>query len=73
VPVAAVVAGVRDAIENRGSIESAEREHAMTTIIIGALFGLAGYLGMRLHAVSTENSALRASLATLKRRLVERR
>jgi hypothetical protein len=68
-----VVAGARDAIENLGSMESAERERAMTTVMIGALLGLAGYLGMRLHAASTENSALRASLATLKRRLVERR
>lgn len=37
---AVVVAGARDAIENRGSMESAERERAMTTLMIGALFGL---------------------------------
>jgi hypothetical protein len=69
---AVVVAGARDAIENRGSMESAERERAMTTLMFGALLGLSGYLGMRLHAAATENSALRANVAMLKRRLVER-
>jgi len=41
--------------------------------MIGVLVGLSGYLGMRLHASVLENSALRANVAALKRRLVERR
>ena len=45
----------------------------MTTLMIGVLIGLSGYLGMRLHAAATENSALRANVAALKRRLVEQR
>ena len=45
----------------------------MTTVMIAALLGLSGYLGMRLQAAATENSALRVNLALLKRRLVERR
>jgi hypothetical protein len=44
----------------------------MTTLMIGLLVGLAGYLGIRLHAAITENSALRASVAMLKRRLADR-
>lgn len=41
----------------------------MTTIIILSLAGLSAYLGARLHASITENSALRANIASLKRRI----
>ncbi len=34
-----------------------------------AAFALSFYLGIRLHAANAENSALRASVAQLKRRL----
>ena len=50
----------------------AERGRAMTIVMIGVLAGLSGYLGMRLHAVISENSALRANVALLKRRLAQR-
>ena len=35
----------------------------MTIVMMGALVGLSGYLGIRLHAVVSENSALRANVA----------
>jgi hypothetical protein len=41
-------------------------------LVIAVLVGLSGYLGMRLNAASTENSALRAQVASLKRKLVKR-
>jgi hypothetical protein len=41
----------------------------MTTLIIVLLVGLSGYLGARLHAAAAENTALRANIASLKRRL----
>lgn len=41
----------------------------MTAVIIGSLAVLSTYLGARLHAAVTENSALRANVAFLKRRL----
>jgi len=44
----------------------------MTTVLIGVLVGLSVYLGIRLHALLTENSALRANVALLKRRLAQR-
>ena len=44
----------------------------MTIMMIALLVGLSGFLGMRLHAASTENSALRANIAALKRRLGQR-
>ena len=44
----------------------------MTIVMLVALVGLSGYLGMRLHAAISENSALRANVAMLKRRLAER-
>ena len=44
----------------------------MTTVLVGVLVGLSGYLGMRLHALITENSTLRANVALLKRRLAQR-
>ena len=44
----------------------------MTTVMIAGLVGLSGYLGMRLYAVISENSALRANVALLKRRLAQR-
>jgi hypothetical protein len=39
------------------------------TIFIGSLIALSCFLGMRLYASSSENTALRASIALLKRRL----
>ena len=39
------------------------------TIFIGSLIALSCFLGMRLYASSTENTALRANIAALKRRL----
>jgi hypothetical protein len=44
----------------------------MTTVLIGGLVGLSGYLGIRLHALLTEISTLRANVALLKRRLAQR-
>jgi hypothetical protein len=44
----------------------------MTIVMIAALVGLSGYLGMRLHAEITKNSSLRANVAQLKRRLDQR-
>jgi hypothetical protein len=41
----------------------------MSTAIIALLFGLSFYLGARLHAVTAENSVLRASIVRLKRRM----
>lgn len=38
-------------------------------LFVAALVGLCGYLAMRLHAAHVENSALRANVALLKRRL----
>jgi hypothetical protein len=45
----------------------------MTIVTMGLLVDLSGYLGMRLHSVVTENSALRAHIASLKRQLGQRR
>jgi hypothetical protein len=50
----------------------AARGRAMTTVMIGLLVGLSGYLSMRLHAATSEISALRANIASLKRRLSQR-
>jgi len=44
----------------------------MTTVLIGVLVGLSGFLGMRLFAAVSENAALRANVALLKRRLAQR-
>ena len=44
----------------------------MTTAMFALLVGLCGYLASRLHAAKTENSALRANIAQLKRRLNQR-
>ena len=44
----------------------------MTTVMIAMLLVLSGYLGLRLHTAISENSALRANVALLKRRLAER-
>ena len=44
----------------------------MTTVMIVALACGCAFLGMRLHAAKTENSALRASIVQLKRRLSQR-
>ena len=41
----------------------------MSIAIIGLLFGLSFYLGARLNAVAAENSALRANIVSLKRRI----
>jgi hypothetical protein len=41
----------------------------MNLLMISALIALSGFLGIRLHAANVENSALRASVAQLKRRL----
>ena len=44
----------------------------MTTAIFGLLAAACGYLLLRLHAAKTENSALRANIVQLKRRLNQR-
>jgi hypothetical protein len=44
----------------------------MTTVMFAVLTALCVYLGARLHALHTENSDLRASIAQLKRRLGQR-
>jgi hypothetical protein len=44
----------------------------MTTITIALLAALSLFLGMRLFAASTENSALRTHVAALKRQLQRR-
>jgi hypothetical protein len=43
----------------------------MTIAIITLLIGLSGYLGAQLHAATTENFALRANVAFLRRRLAQ--
>jgi hypothetical protein len=43
----------------------------MSTVIIALLVGLSGFLGIRLHAITTENSDLRKNVAILKRRLAQ--
>jgi hypothetical protein len=48
------------------------RRGTMTALLIGVLIGLCGYLGLRLNASKSENGALRASVASLKRKLIER-
>jgi hypothetical protein len=45
----------------------------MILALIGCLLMLAGYLGWRLSTVNTENTELRAQIASLKRKLVQRR
>jgi hypothetical protein len=55
-----------------GARDPLEEAPAMTTVMIALLVGLSGYLGMRLQTASSENSALRANIALLKRRLAER-
>jgi hypothetical protein len=42
------------------------------TVMLALLTGLAGYLGMRLHAANSENSLLRTHVASLKRQLGQR-
>jgi hypothetical protein len=44
----------------------------VATVMIIVLVGLSGFLGMRLFAVVSENSALRAHVASLKRQLQQR-
>jgi hypothetical protein len=44
----------------------------MIVVTISVLLALSLYLGTRLHAVITENSSLRATIAQLKRRLDQR-
>lgn len=41
----------------------------MMMAVVVLLAGLCGYLGMRLHAASSENAALQANILQLKRRL----
>jgi len=41
----------------------------MVTIVMALLGGLSVYLGAQLHAAAAENSALRANIEILKRRL----
>jgi hypothetical protein len=41
----------------------------MTILMIGVLMLLSGYLGLRLNATKSENSVLRANVASLKRQL----
>jgi hypothetical protein len=45
----------------------------MTTVLIGILTLLSGYLAMRLGSARAENVTLRAQVASLKRQLVGRR
>jgi len=44
----------------------------MTIALFALLIGLCVYLGIRLHAKTSENSALRANIAQLRRRLGQR-
>jgi hypothetical protein len=44
----------------------------MAIVIIGVLVALSFYLGMRLFSANTENSALKANVASLKKRLAQR-
>jgi hypothetical protein len=44
----------------------------MTTFLIAALVGLSGFLGARLFAAVSENTALRAHVASLKKQLQRR-
>ena len=44
----------------------------MVAVMIAVLVGLSGFLGIRLFAAATENSALRARIASLKRQLQQR-
>ncbi len=44
----------------------------MTTAMFALLLGVCGYLATRLHAAKTENTALRANIAQLRRRLDRR-
>ncbi len=44
----------------------------MTTAVITMLVVLSGFLGLRLFAAVNENSALRAHVASLKRKLQQR-
>ena len=44
----------------------------MTTLVIAALVALCAYLGIRLNATKSEIGVLRATVASLKRKLVER-
>lgn len=50
----------------------AQDDQVMTTVMIVVLACGCAFLGMRLHAAKTENSALRASIVQLKRRLSQR-
>jgi hypothetical protein len=44
----------------------------MTIMMIAALAGLSGFLGIRLSGLINENSVLRARVASLKRQLQQR-
>jgi hypothetical protein len=45
----------------------------MTSLFIGGLVLLSGYLALRLGSANAENATLRAQVASLKRQLVKRR
>jgi hypothetical protein len=45
----------------------------MTSLLIGALLVLSGYLAMRLHSAHAENETLRTTVISLKRQLVKHR
>lgn len=45
----------------------------MTSVLIGALILLSGYLALRLRSAHAENETLRATVISLKRQLVKHR
>jgi hypothetical protein len=45
----------------------------MTSVVIGVLIVLVGYLAVRLQSARAENETLRAAVISLKRRLVQHR
>jgi hypothetical protein len=53
------------------SVRAKDGQVVTTVMIVGLACGCA-FLGMRLHAAKSENSALRASIVQLKRRLSQR-
>jgi hypothetical protein len=45
----------------------------MTTVLIGVLIALSGYLALLLASARSENTTLRATVASLKKQLAKRR
>lgn len=45
----------------------------MTTVLLGGLMVLSGYLALLLASARSENTTLRATVASLKKQLVKRR